>query len=269
MHSRFAPINLDHESNVAGYSGIVEALVEDDKQRTDFLKACLLKLGLQVNQENTAVPSLSRLHLSSMLSNDTSKIMAGLQEIITILNGEEYIKDDNDTFHLEKPSAWSLGSIASALSGVTNEKTQVDDVCADRIIDYDAVVKRLIVHEKEPPASKETPYFNHHAFFANLKGYETQIKEETTKFGKSILYGEVVTSTNTMLEKYDLSYSHPIHKSLYLLTGSGTPKSFDVFPQALLRQLQFKLQVGAVDRMSGCLLPDRSCFRPLSIIQFL
>lgn len=181
---------------------MVKVLEEDDKQRTDFLKACLLKLGLKVSQETTAVPSLSRLHLSSMLPNGVSDIMAGLQEIVSIADGEEYIKDENDTFHLEKPSVWSLGSLSKALTGESSVKTDEGDD-DDRIIDYNAVVKRLVVHEKEPPQSKETPYFNHEAFYANLRHYENKTQEFKDRFGNSILYGEVVTSTNTILEKYN------------------------------------------------------------------
>ena len=204
--ARFAAVNLDQDSEISGYAKVVEALAVDDKQRTDFLKACLLKLGLKVNQETTAVPSLSRLHLSSMLQNGTSKIMAGLKEIVCVIDGEEYIKDENDTFHLEKPSAWSLGSLAKALTGEKNLKTDKGDDDEDRIIDYNTVVKRLVVHEKEPPSSKETPYFNHDAFYANLKYYESKNQEAKGGFGHNILYGEVVTSTNTMLEKYTNPY---------------------------------------------------------------
>ena len=188
----------------------MEALAEDDKQRTDFLKACLLKLGLKVSQETTTVPSLSRLHLSSMLPNGTSNIMSGLQEIVSVMDGEDYIKDENDTFHLEKPSAWSLGSLAKALTGEGNGKTDDGgDDDEDRIIDYNTVVKRLVVHEKEPPSSKETPYFNHDAFYANLKYYESKSQEAKAGFGNNMLYGEVVTSTNTMLEKYTIPHIAP------------------------------------------------------------
>lgn len=202
--ARFAAVNLDQESDTNGYAKVVEALAEDDGQRIDFLKACLLKLGLKVSQETTAVPSLSRLHLSSMLPNGTSKIMSGLQEIVSVMDGEDYIKDDNDTFHLEKPSAWSLGSLAKALTSEENGKTDDDE---DRIIDYNTVVKRLVVHEKEPPSSKETPYFNHDAFYANMRYYESKSQEAKGGFGNNILYGEVVTSTNTLLEKYINSYA--------------------------------------------------------------
>lgn len=163
--------------------------------------ACLLKLGLEVDQENTAVPSLSRFHLSSSLPNGTLDIIAALGEIITTENGQEYIKDDNDTFHLERPSAWSLGPFAEALPGFKSEETDEGGDGEDRILDYSTMVKRLIVHDKEPPASKETPYFNHHAFFANLKHFASQTGGGQDSFGENLLYGEVVTSTNTMLEK--------------------------------------------------------------------
>ena len=127
--------------------------------------------------------------------------MAALREIITNENGEEYIKDENDTFHLEKPSAWSLGSIAEALPDSKNEKTDEGTGGEDRIIDYSTVVKRLIVHDKAFPLNKETPYFSHHAFFANLEHYRAPIKAGASEFGENMMYGEVVTSTNTMLEK--------------------------------------------------------------------
>ena len=198
---RFAAINLDEDSKPSGYSKVIEALKKDDKPRTDFLMACLLKLGLQVNQENIAVPSLSRLHLSSSLPEETSKVIAALQEIITVENGEEFIKDENDTFHLEKPSAWSLQSMTEALPASENEKTNEMGDGEDRIIDYSTVVKRLVLHEKEIPPSKETPYFNHNAFFANLKYYQSQTAGNSIAFGNTVMYGEVVTSTNTMLEK--------------------------------------------------------------------
>ena len=179
----------------------MEALAKDDKPRTDFLMACLMKLGLEVNQENTAVPSLSRLHLSSGWPDGTATIMKSLREIISVEDGEEYIKDENDTFHLEKPSTWSLGSMADALPDSKRETTDKVDGAGNRDVDYNTVVKRLVVHEKEPPPGKETPYFNHHAFFANLSHYYSQTQTAKDDFGKNIMYGEVVTSTNTLLEK--------------------------------------------------------------------
>ncbi|CAO1598523.1 biotin holocarboxylase synthetase [Xanthoria calcicola] len=204
-HPEFAASNLDPTINLPGYDKVVKALKEDDQQRTDFLKACLLKLGLRVSQEQTATPSLSRLHLSSAETDDILRLIEALRDIITERDGEEFIVDDNDTFHLEKPSRWSLGSIADALPSITDgsskqrEEQSEDD--QEKIIDYDKVVKRLLIHDTDQPESKDTPYFNHHAYVANLKHYESQSSGSGRTFGKELLYGEVVTSTNTLLEK--------------------------------------------------------------------
>ena len=197
---RFAAVNLEKNADVPGFDKVIDTLAEDEKHRMDFLKACLSKLGLQVNSEDNAVPSLSRIHLSSQTPSDTAELLASLQNIISIVDGEEYIKDDNDTFHLEKPSTWSMNKLKEVI-GASDEKTDDGDAGEDRIVDYNAIVKRIVAHEKDYPASKETPYFNHHAFYANLDNYQTSSKEGEGAFGKSIMYGEVVTSTNTLLEK--------------------------------------------------------------------
>ena len=137
-----------------------------------------------------------------MHPSETSNVIESLRDIISTEEGEEYIKDENDTFHLEKPAAWSMGSLVGALSQESKEKTDHEDDAEDRILDYSTVVKRLLVHDKDHPSSKETPYFNHHAYYANLKYYQTLGENVNSDFGKNLLYGEVVTSTNTMLEKY-------------------------------------------------------------------
>ncbi len=198
---RFAPVNLGKQADIPGFSKVVEKLAEDDKQRVDFLKACLLKLGLQVSEDNNVVPSLSRLHISSALPSGASELVASLLEIISTEDGEEYIKDENDIFHIEKPSAWSLASVAGALPASHWEKTESGSVDEDGIIDYNAVVKHVVVHEDDLPSSKDTPYFNHHAFFANLRHFQSKWPMNDDPFGAYVMYGEVVTSTNTLLEK--------------------------------------------------------------------
>jgi biotin---protein ligase len=207
---RFASVNLDRNSGGPGYSKVVDAVAEDDESRTTFLKACLSKLGLTVSQETSSVPSLSRLHLSSMNHIEVSELLEELKDVITVEDGEEYIKGENDTFHIEKHSSrWSLNSLVKSLpllgSGTSerqSETDKTDGAMEDRILDYNTIVKRLIPHETEWPGGKETPYFNHHAFFANLRRYQQEGSSEAEEFGCVLMYGEVVTSTNTILEKY-------------------------------------------------------------------
>jgi biotin--protein ligase len=208
MFARFAAVNLDPKCSVPGYSNLVKALADDDEPRANFLKASLTKLGLIVSQETISVPSLSRLHLSSLHPFLVPELLSSWEEIITAEDGEEYIKGENDTFHLEKQvSRWTLNSLVKSLPGIsgTNEENKADQVDGagsdDRIIDFNAITKRLIPHEIDWPGTKETPYFNHHSFYGNLKAYQEEGLSEAEEFGKYLMYGEVVTSTNTMLEK--------------------------------------------------------------------
>lgn len=217
---RFAAVNLKNGDGNPDYPRVVDQLAADDKSRVDFTKACLAKLGLRVNQDNTGVPSLSRLHLSSAQPSEISELVSTWSEIITAENGEEFIRAENDTFVLEKPSAWSLANLTKALPsavqavlpaansehGATVKTEEPDtesnpDDSTDGIVDYDKVVKRLVAHESSLPENKETPYFNHNAFFSNLRHYNSTSGNHDGVFGKTLLYGEVVTSTSTLLEK--------------------------------------------------------------------
>ena len=174
---------------------MVDALAADDKSRTDFLKACLSKLGLQVTEDTTTVPSLSSMHLSAQDAADASQILASLRESITKEGDEEYFKDANDTFRLEKSGVWNMGNLEESLP------EDADNRDADQgIVDYNAIIKRLVIHD-ELPHSKITPYFNHHAFYSNLRHYQSQSREGASQFGSNLLYAEVITSTNTILEK--------------------------------------------------------------------
>lgn len=209
--TRFAAVNLSKQDNGPEYAKVVDAVAADEKPRADFLKACLTKLGLKVNQEEQAVPSLSRLHLSTHKPSDVAELVSSWQEIITLNDGEEYIKGENDTFHLEKPDRWSMSTltqaVASVLPGAAGQERDNAEEDQAGLVDYDKVVKRIVAHETELPSNKETPYFNHYAYFANLQHYQRELRDSDPAFGKYILYGEVVTSTNTLLEKYVTVFS--------------------------------------------------------------
>ncbi|KAI9886907.1 MAG: biotin holocarboxylase synthetase [Watsoniomyces obsoletus] len=195
-HPEFAAVNLDKKADGPQFSRVVDDLTVDDRHRMEFLKACLTKLGLVVNQDENPVPSLSRLHLSSLQPSDVSTLLESLKDVVFVKDGEEYIKGDNDTFRLEKPSKW----LTSRLDEAKNVPTDGGFVNSDRILDYRDIVKRIVAHEEGYPDAKETADFNHHAFYSNLKHYQSNISIPGN-FGRHILYGEVVTSTSTMLEK--------------------------------------------------------------------
>ena len=114
------------------------------------------------------------------------ELLASLEEIIIKEDDEEYIKGENDTFHIEKQDTrWSLGSQMNSLSisdimgqNGKNIADQLDGAADDRILDYNKIVKRLIPYDIEWPALKETPYFNHHSFYANLRNYQRERSSE-------------------------------------------------------------------------------------------
>lgn len=196
---RFAAINLNKSANGPEYAEIVDQLAADDGARTAFLKACLKKLGLQVSQGTETVPSLSCLHLSSVEPDYTRSLTSSLNELITRENsGESYLKDDNDTFLVRRVGTGAL-QMQDLEEALPKESTTQEQ--AEMSIDYNAIIKRLLIHEADIPPSKITPSWNHHAFYSHLKHYQSLSKEAVVDFGRYLLYGEVVTSTNTLLEK--------------------------------------------------------------------
>ena len=193
---RFAAVNLDKTADVPGFDKVVDALAKDEQQRSEFLKACLAKLGLRTENEHK-VPSLSQLHLSSISPSNTSELVTRLADIILVQDGQEFIQDENDKFCVSRSSMKSSSATANAISNETLE-VEADQ---DRILDYSKITKHLLIHDDDFPLGKQTPYFSHHAFYANLEMYRSTSTEEGAVFGSHILYGEVVTSTNTLLEK--------------------------------------------------------------------
>ncbi|KAJ4378105.1 biotin holocarboxylase synthetase [Neocucurbitaria cava] len=239
-HPEFAPQNLHNIPSLPSYKSVIDDITVTDATRQSFMRLILQKLGLQVNEQEQAVPSLSRLHLTSHNLAEVSGLLAGWSEILTVVDGDEYLKGENDVFRIEKEgTAWSVRELKRAVSAVSvklptladvtgkdaeqkesageemkdkekKPKTKEEEIqecveytttkSADQILDYDKIVKVIVPHEKELPSTKETP-FHHEAFYANLRHYHTKLRNPAASFGRHLMYGEVVTSTNTLLEK--------------------------------------------------------------------
>jgi len=166
------------------------------------MKACLAKLDLDVSTESHSVPSLSRMHLSSSETGKISELVHGWQEAGLVTKdeaGREVIKGENDHFVLESENgSFDMSNVDASLP---DKPTREDGQNDEGIIDYNALPKRLFLHEADLPSSRETPHFNHHAFYSNLKTYHSRQRESEHAFGHNLIYGEVVTSTSTLLEK--------------------------------------------------------------------
>jgi biotin--protein ligase len=189
--SRFAPANLNKQPDIPGYDSLIEAITQDDESRSSFMKACLTKLGLEVSQTGS-VPSLSRVHLSALVPSEVDELLHSCGDIITKEDGEEFIHDMSDVFHIEKPDLrWSMTTLDEALD---------DTAGLDKNIDYSKIVKRVVTHENAWPEPKETPYFNHAVLYSSLREYREKDRD-ANDWGNIFMYGEVLTSTNTILEK--------------------------------------------------------------------
>jgi biotin--protein ligase len=205
------------------------------------MRLILQKLGLNVNEQEQAVPSLSRLHLTSHKSADVASLVAEWAEMLVVVDGEEYIQGGNDVFRIEKEdSVWGVKELKRAVSAVSEKlptlatisqqtpdtqeqgsgegasdkeksKTKEEEIkdlivytassSFDQILDYDKVIKTVVPHDKALPSTKDMP-FHHEAFYANLHHYHTnKLRNPAAAFGRYLIYGEVVTSTNTLLEK--------------------------------------------------------------------
>ncbi|KAF1959748.1 biotin apo-protein ligase-like protein [Byssothecium circinans] len=245
-HPEFAPQNLTKSSKLPAYSEAIDAITATDSTRIAFLRLALQKLSLKVNEEEQAVPPLSRLHLSAHSPTDVADLVASWSESITIVDGEEYLRGGNDVFRLDKEgSVWGVKGLKKAIekvgdalpavitgkvtdtsastqppqdktnSAATEEakppkspEDQIRDLITytntttpDAILDYNKIIKSLFPHTTSHPSPHETPSFHHETYYANLAHHHSKASNHAPTFGRHLVYGDVVTSTNTLLEK--------------------------------------------------------------------
>ncbi|KAK1248469.1 hypothetical protein MKX08_006689 [Trichoderma sp. CBMAI-0020] len=188
-HPEFAPANLNPQPEIPGYSELVDKLAADDRSRISFLKACLSELGLEVAQDDYTPPSLSSLHLTAIDSGKVTELLCDWGDAIEKENGNEFIRAETDTFQ-----------IVSQEDGLSLSELQDNLPQTEAIDDPTSVIKKIIPHENELPSDELTPRFSHERFYSSLKNYR-KIESAADQWGNVLLYGDVVTSTNTLLEK--------------------------------------------------------------------
>jgi len=183
-------VNLDRNHGDARYTRLVDDLAADDHIRVQFLTACLTKLGLRVNTESDEVPSLSELHLTSIDLAIVPQIIEKLQEIITSEDDIDVVMGENDKFIFEK-----AGSVSQHLPSEQSANA------VGGVPDYNKIPKHVKVYNDGYPAARDTPWFNHEIYYKSLRIAQDRSERDVSLFGSSILYGSVVTSTSTMLDK--------------------------------------------------------------------
>lgn len=184
-HPEFTPALFSSTDGDEKFQSVIDTLNENDLNRKVFMRECLIKLGLRVNEDvNASVPKITPIYLSAYLNLEKMpQLLRTLRDNLDFVNNNE-LEDIQDTFCFHEETEDTSNFVTS-----TGESE-----------DPNAVVKHIKVFtSKNLPSSKETPYFDMKAYFETLD----MLNKYTGKvgdFGSILGYGEVVSSTNTMLE---------------------------------------------------------------------
>ncbi|ODQ79863.1 hypothetical protein BABINDRAFT_36147 [Babjeviella inositovora NRRL Y-12698] len=145
-----------------------------------FLNACLQKLGLKVNDSVTPIPRLTPLFLTSAKPAVLVKFLHGIREEVGMDDG--IVLGTNDTFRFHYSESF----------------TQIAK--QDEYEDPDTAIKEVQVYKNALPGYKSTPFFNLEAYYSHLLHHWEKFGS-VGDFGSTLMYGEVLTSTSTMLDK--------------------------------------------------------------------
>ena len=212
---RYAAGNLDSRNGTQHYRKVIETLAEDDEKRIAFMKALLGKLGLTVPEEVLTAPSLSAIHISSLYNEEACALLEEIKKnVVATEDGPGYLKAEQDTFIVATheqvlADEQSVDALAEHLSSLDphSDITKADPL-ASAPLDYSAIPKPLIFHTQTGPSHAITPYFDHNLYYGSLLEYQAERGSRATTFGNLLMYGETVTSTNTLLEKNPRLLNH-------------------------------------------------------------
>lgn len=179
---------------------LLDRRLREEERRMVLLRATLIKMGLDVASAPAAPPQLLPLFLASANPSIVSTIFQAMQGKMN--EEKEIFVDRHDSFHLKilDHSTEDLVKDARSSRGIADadalrlfKKTMV--ACLDGAI----------------PHRQLTPLFDFESYFTELlKRRDASEMEVDSKdgavggFGETILYGETVTSTQTLLDKFAL-----------------------------------------------------------------
>ncbi|KAG6168189.1 hypothetical protein E4U51_002460 [Claviceps purpurea] len=201
-HPEFAPTNLSPQPGIPEYADLIRTLQEHNEARLAFLRACLRKLGLEVSAaENASVPILSSIHLTAVHGSHVSELLYSWASVIEGEGDDEYIRGEGDTFRIHSDQNGLTVRDLKALRGLPVDDDR-DDAAGETagILDYSAVTKVIVAHEKDLPITEMTPRFDHKVYYANLARFQL-MEEGAESWGNVLMYADVVTSTNSLLER--------------------------------------------------------------------
>lgn len=192
-HPEFTPALMKPVGGDINYKSITSILLdkEADSNRKNFLQGCLNKIGLKTNQNiNVTIPNLTPIYLSSLILNQAHNLVNDLKENLDFINNNT-LEDNHDTFifhdELENDHEYFISSSAQSN----------DDENSDT-----SLVHMKVFRNSNVPDYKLTPYFDINEYFVHLRELysNSNTSEGIGSFGSIIGYGEVVSSTSTLLD---------------------------------------------------------------------
>jgi glutamine amidotransferase-like uncharacterized protein len=157
-------------------------------EQNRFIRSLFSIFGLHlVKQNEILIPKLSyTLHLTSISS---ALINIWLKNINPLMDSDNIIRASNDSFKI----------IENSNSSHNIQDLNINVDCNDNI----DIPKSIVIYHNQPPPSSITPFFNFKDFLNHLSK-ERNVEYgggNNMEFGSTVLYGEVVSSTQTLLDK--------------------------------------------------------------------
>ncbi|KAG5519189.1 hypothetical protein PMAC_002277 [Pneumocystis sp. 'macacae'] len=174
------------ENNNGDYSNIDDLLLIEN-QKIQFLKHIFQLLNLQTTSKPIMSSNISDLHLFSEFPNIIEETANNLYNISEETAKKPIIKCENDTFYLQETSSISTHTLVQNYLSNFHEN------------DYNKIPKYIKIY-RSLPAILEIPFFNYKLYFENLLESRTS-QENNHQLGNLVLYGETLTSSQTLLDK--------------------------------------------------------------------
>lgn len=170
-----------------------KAFQAKERARLNLIRGSLSALDLEVSDAPAPPPRLLPLFLASddaTAAQQAAGALAGVAEATG--PAEASIVDRNDTFVLHS---------ASAATQLLHGARHPDTPAPEEPEELQKEPKHLCICDEALPPTSLTPLFDLSLYFSTLR----TIQPAPAPFGHVVLYGEVVTSTQTMLDKYAVS----------------------------------------------------------------
>lgn len=169
-------------------------LIKAESDRVALLRETFLSLNLEVFEEPAKPPTRS-LPQVLCASKDSLHIVEEIGQALRSHEDSNGIIDDaNDQLKVHDPEVNGLFPKASL--PVENAEIESPDE-----------IRHLILYKASLPPKEATPHFSISAYFAALEGLQNTSPTPPLKcsVGKVLMYGESITSTQTLLEKQVIS----------------------------------------------------------------